>query len=409
MPLDTDLIQRFLENNLPSYLADLRRMVEINSFTWNAPGVNLLGKLTAERFATLGFQAERQPSVNPEFGQHLALQRAGEERRRIALISHLDTVFPPEEEIENDFRWRESGDQIYGPGTIDIKGGTMMIFMILQALSTFAPGLFEQISWSVLLNSSEETISEDFADFCRRHLHGDVLACLVFEGAMYRPDEFFLITRRKGMAVFRITANGRGAHAGSSHPQGANAILQIADIVRQVSNLTDYERDLTINVGNIRGGTVSNRVPHHAEIEVEMRVYDQDTYQEVMQQIIGLQNAATVRSRDGYACQIEVEILRQTPPWTENERSEHLFSIWQQAAGKLGGQVHREDRGGLSDANLLWMDFPTIDALGPSGGNAHCSERSPDGSKDQEYLFVPSLIPKTMLNLLAIYELAGGE
>jgi glutamate carboxypeptidase len=59
-------------------------------------------------------------------------------------------------------------------------------------------------------------------------------------------------------------------------------------------------------------------------------------------------------------------------------------------------------RGGLSDANHLWQLGPTLDGLGPWGANAHCSERSADGSKLPEYLQVSSLVPKTVMNVLAL-------
>ncbi len=67
-----------------------------------------------------------------------------------------------------------------------------------------------------------------------------------------------------------------------------------------------------------------------------------------------------------------------------------------------------EERGGLSDSNLLWQAFPTLDGLGPVGANAHCSERSPDGSKEQEYMEAASFVPKAMLNLAGVLALAGG-
>ena len=51
------------------------------------------------------------------------LTRRGRWAKSIALVSHLDTVFPPEEEARNGFHWQPDGDRIYGPGTHDIKGG----------------------------------------------------------------------------------------------------------------------------------------------------------------------------------------------------------------------------------------------------------------------------------------------
>ena len=91
-------IQTHFESNMPRYLDLLKQMVQINSFTANAAGVNELGGLTAEAFAKLGFVAEYIQSAIPHYGKHLVLTRQGTGPHKIGLVSHLDTVFPPEEE-----------------------------------------------------------------------------------------------------------------------------------------------------------------------------------------------------------------------------------------------------------------------------------------------------------------------
>ncbi|HEX6387634.1 MAG TPA: M20/M25/M40 family metallo-hydrolase, partial [Anaerolineae bacterium] len=217
-------LQTYLEQHLPSYLDLLQQMVAINSFTANADGVNALGKLTADRFAGLGFTAETVPSAVPEYGKHLVLTRSGTSGRQIGLVSHLDTVFPPEEEWRNNFVWREEGDRIYGPGTVDIKGGTVVIYMMLDALRALLPELFEKITWVILIDASEEAEAEDFGRLCIERLAGpQTLACLIFEGGQMEGREFLLVVARKGMAVFRATAEGKASHAGSAHEDGANA------------------------------------------------------------------------------------------------------------------------------------------------------------------------------------------
>src|ERR1041384_1075673 len=133
--------QNFLEHQLPAGLDMLRRMVEINSFTANAEGVNRLGRLTAQCFEPLGFTSEFVPSVNPNWGNHLVLTKQGRGSKNLAFISHLDTVFPPEEERQNNFGWKPEGDLIYGPGTHDIKGGTVMMWLVLSALQQLMPEL----------------------------------------------------------------------------------------------------------------------------------------------------------------------------------------------------------------------------------------------------------------------------
>ena len=136
-------LREYLATSLPAALEMLRQMVGINSYTANRDGVNRLGRFTAECFAPLGFTAEFVPSTNSEWGDHLVLTRRGRSAKSIALVSHLDTVFPPEEEARNNFHWQPEGDRIFGPGTHDIKGGSVMMWLVLSALRTHAPRVFE--------------------------------------------------------------------------------------------------------------------------------------------------------------------------------------------------------------------------------------------------------------------------
>jgi glutamate carboxypeptidase len=406
-PLPNQL-QTFFEENLPTYLEYLAQMVNVNSFTSNPAGVNQLGQLTAEIFAPLGFSAEFTPSANPLFGRHLALSRLSGTAGgpTIGLVSHLDTVFPPEEEQRNNFAWRVAGERIYGPGTVDIKGGTLLIYMVLAALEQFAPETFQNTNWHILLNAGEEELTPDFSQLCYQTLPAETLACLVFEAGHWDDDCFNLVVARKGRATYHIEVEGRGAHAGSTHERGANAVVQMARIIDRVAALTDHNRHLTFNIGTVTGGTVINRVPHRAVATGEMRAFDPETFAEGVGRLLALQDEITVTSlEDNYACRVKINVLHESVPWAKNPATDQLFTLWQETAASLGWQTVPEARGGLSDGNFTWNHFPTLDGLGPAGDNAHCSECSPDGSKDQEYVQVTSFVPKAVLNTLAILNL----
>ncbi len=411
MNLDSQTIQDLqthLETNLPHSLDMLRQMVEINSFTANAAGVDRLGQLTAELFARLGFTAVTIPAANPLYGNHLVLTRHGRTAQKVGFISHLDTVFPPDEERRNNFHWRSEGDRIYGPGTVDIKGGTIVIYMMMAALQAILPDVFNNVTWTILLNACEETGCEDFGELCLRELAG-VRGGLIFEGGQMRQDRFKIVVARKGMAIFRVQVAGKASHAGSAHRRGANAIVQMADVIQRIHGLTDYGRDLTFNVGTIAGGTVINRVPHYASTTIEMRAFTPEVYESGVAAMLALNDFSTVSSADGrYACYVNVEVLRRTPPWSRNEATDALLAVWQQAAADLGYTVLPEERGGLSDGNHIWRSLPVIDGLGPSGGNSHCSERSEDGSKEQEYCLASSFVPKALLNVAGVVRLVKG-
>lgn len=400
-------IQEYLTRILPAHLETLRQMVLINSFTANATGVNRLGEFTAAQFISLGFKFEAYQSENPSFGKHVLLTRSGRTEKKIAMITHLDTVFPPEEELANQFTWRIEGDRAYGPGTVDIKGGTVMMMMVLEGLRKFFPELFEDITWIVALDASEEVASNDFGRLVASRLDENSLACLVFEGGTPLDRKSALVVARKGKANFKIQVEGRSAHAGNRHAQGANAIVQISHTIQAVAGMTDYDRKLTFNVGTLRGGSVVNRVPHFAEAEVEMRTFSPQVFQEGVSAIMALNGKSQVSSQDGFACKVSVVPQEQTAPWPRNNATDGLFDLWKETGKEIGQEIITEERGGLSDGNLLWNRLPTLDGLGPIGNNAHCSERSADGTKDQEYVQLSSFIPKTMLNILAIARMAA--
>jgi glutamate carboxypeptidase len=407
---DIAALTQFLEKQLPAALDMLRRMIEINSFTGNPQGVNRLARLTAECFAPLGFQPEFVPSTNREWGDHLVLVRRGTSKKNIALVSHLDTVFPPEEEARNNFHWLVEGDRIFGPGTHDIKGGTVMMWLVLMALQAHAPREFEELSWTLLLNSSEERYSPDFGDLCISRFDKHTLAALVFEAEGRSGKKPLMVLARKGRATWRVTVGGRGSHAGGKHQHGANAIVQMARVVQRIAELTDYSLGLTFNPGTIGGGTVLNRVPHEAILEGEFRAFTPDAYNRGKTALLSLAGQGDVRSpADGYACEIEIEILTESRPWPRNANTDALYRFWE-AAGKAAGiPIGYEERGGLSDGNQFWDVVPTLDGLGPWGDNDHCSERSADGSKLPEYVEISSFVPKALVNTLAILELACLE
>ena len=407
------LLRSVLERRRGRYFELLERMVAINSFTRNIEGIEALGELTAEAFATLGFHPERIRAQDPRYGRHLVMTResADPDAPRIGLVSHLDTVFPAEEERRHDFRWREDGDRIYGPGTVDIKGGTVVAYMMLDALAAVAPEIFDAVTWVVLLNSAEEQVAFDFAPLCLERLEGErTRACLVFEGGHVDGEKARAVVARKGMAVFLVEVEGRASHAGAGHEKGASAVLQMADVVRRIEGWTDYDRDLTFNVGVVHGGTVVNRVPHAATAQVEMRCFRGDVYDEAMREVRSLESYSTVAAAaDTHPCSVQVEVLVERGPWQRNPRSDGLLAVWQEAGAEIGLRVEPEERGGLSDANQFWAELPTIDGMGCSGANAHCSEQTADGSKEQEYASRSSFVPKALLNALAVARLLDSD
>ncbi len=399
-----------MEALLPEAMGHLEAMVRVNSWTLNKAGVNRVGNLTAAMFAPLGFQAARIPSVHPGYGDHLVLSRPGRRPQSIALVSHLDTVFSPEEEERNRFGWLPEGDRIYGPGTHDIKGGTVLMWMTLMGLARHAPDILDAVTWHLCFNSSEEVLSADFGDVVRRSMGRHPLAALVFEAEGRAGDVRRLVVARKGRGTWRITVRGRGAHAGVAPGRGANAITQLALTLQRVHALADPARDLSVNIGAIRGGSGLNRVPEEAVAEGEFRAFDPEVWEDARARLSALAGAGDVRSTlDGFPTEVEFELTARSGAWPRNAGSDGLFELWRDAGRGAGLNLEPEARGGLSDGNQLWDLCPTLDGLGPSGDNDHCSERSADGTKLPEYVLPASFAPKATANALAMVKLVGRD
>jgi glutamate carboxypeptidase len=281
-----------------------------------------------------------------------------------------------------------------------------MIYLVLETLQQLFPAAFTAVNWVILLNAAEEALVADFGALCRARLSPNALAALVFEGGEVDGNAARLVVARKGMVRYTIRATGKAAHAGAAHEQGANAIVQLADVIHRVAGFTDYENDLTFNVGTVIGGTVVNRVPHEAVATVEMRAFAPDVFENGIKRMLDLNQYVSVRSAGtGYPCRVQVELDGRWEPWPRNEATHRLLALFQ-AAGQAGRiHVAPEARGGLSDGNLIWDHLPTIDGLGPAGGNAHCSECSADGSKDQEYVLPASYLSKGGLNVAGLLKL----
>ena len=399
--MNVALLQSAAEKHLPAALDLLRRLVAVNSFTANAAGVDEVARMTAEAFAPLGFDAELAPCATSGTGHHLFLTRRGQGGDPIVLVTHSDTVFPPEEERLNDFKWDERPDEgrIYGPGTVDNKGGTALIWLMLHILRDAAPDAFERTHWLVAANAAEEITGDDFGRATAARCGGKARAVLVFEGGPVDERGWHIVSSRKGRSTWKLSAAGKAAHAGSKHHEGINAIDALARVLPDIAALTNASVDRTVNIGMVHGGTVVNRVPHEAVAEWECRATEPAALQQADDFFAALGGTAA------NGAQLTVERTGHTAAWPGGIESKALFQLWHEAAALMNLAAVSVPRGGLSDANHLWHLAPTLDGLGPYGNNAHCSERTADGSKLPEYVEPASFVPKAVMNALALLKL----
>jgi glutamate carboxypeptidase len=357
----------------------LKQLIETESPSHDKSAVDRVGKIVADECRKLGAQVEVIP--NKSRGGHVLARFHHSpfvlhpSEKPILILCHMDTVFPLG--TIQTFPYKEENGRIHGPGTLDMKSG---IVITLNAISTLlAKGTAVPRPITALFTSDEEIGSHT------SHKHIESLAreaevVFVLEGALVDGS---LKTWRKGVGEFHVKVRGRAAHAGGDHQAGRNAIEEMAHQVLAIQKLTNYEKQTTLNVGVIRGGTASNVVPDEASIEVDVRVMQPGEWERIEGEMKKLKPVL-----DGTSIEVAGGLNR--PPMPYGESNQMAFKkAFQIAKDVLGIELKAGGSGGGSDGNFVApLGIPVLDGMGAVGEGYH-SER--------EYIFASSLEERSKL------------
>jgi glutamate carboxypeptidase len=354
----------------------LRGLVEVNSFTQNREGGLEVGKRLRDLLALPGVEAS--PVASARYADHWVFRTAGDARLApVALIGHLDTVFPPGK-FEG---YRVDGSLRRGPGVLDMKGGLVVVAFALRGLAEAYPGGLGALPpLRIVVVSDEEVGSPEGADVIRRTIGGSG-AALVFESGRAHDA---IITRRKGTGNVSVVGQGKAAHAGNAHAEGKNAIWAVARWVDAAQQLTDYERGVTVNVGTISGGIGKNTVPDHAEAHADIRYLTHADGEALVQR---LREAAERAAASVPGTRLELSGGTNRAPLERTPANVALMEEYAEAARASGlGAVEAGLIGGASDASTTsGMGIASIDGLGPRGKGFHTVD---------EQIEVETLVPK---------------
>jgi glutamate carboxypeptidase len=376
--LELDALRAALDADVAAYLADLERLVNIDCGSYTPDGVDEVGRWVASFLEGIGAAVDVRPDPSGRFGSTVVGTFDGTPGGpRVLLIGHMDTVFEPGTAAERPFRIDDG--IAHGPGVTDMKSGLLAGLYALKAISAVGGvSLFERLTF--IANPDEEIGSPSSTPHIRAAA-ADVDACLVLECARANGD---IVSARKGILDTRMTVHGRAAHAGVEPEKGRSAILEAARIVRELHALNGRWEGVTVNVGKIAGGTRPNVVAERCDLEVDVRSTTADGLREAEAAVRAVAAGTEVTDTT-----VDVDVRVSWLPMEKLARSGRLADHAKAIARRLGFTVDDTATGGASDANTTsGMGVPTLDGLGPIGGNDH----SP-----AEYLEVDSIVPRTAL------------
>ena len=330
---------------------ELKSIIEINSWTKNKQGVDKNVAIFAQWMKALDFETIFHK--REEIGDHLHCVSKKRKGKKLLLLGHLDTVFPPDtfEIFKEDESW------IYGAGVCDMKGGN---YVALQALRNVYQKYNEIYNIDFLLVSDEETGSDD-----SKHLLASLASeydyCMVFEAAGVHDE---VVIARKGVGTFFIEIEGKASHAGNHYSDGADANLELAQKLIQLVALSNLAKETTVNVGKIHGGIGANTISPKAHLTFELRYTSIEERDRVLASIDTIVSTSYVKgTKSTLSGAIQRDVMQ--PSSAQSSFVERINTL-------CNVTLSTEKRGGVSDANIISSQgVPTLDGWGPYGDGDH--------------------------------------
>ncbi|MCY4508259.1 MAG: M20/M25/M40 family metallo-hydrolase [Acidobacteria bacterium] len=320
------------------------------------------------RFAEL-LRARGLADVTIDEAGNVIARRAGTAGpEAVAVVAHLDTVFP----AGTDVTVYRRGNRLYAPGIGDDTRGLVVLLIIADALERAAV----RTRADVLLVGS---VGEEGLGDLRGVRH------LLRPGGP-RIDQFIaidggsdeeVVNQALGSRRYRVTVTGPGGHSwgdfGLANP--AHALARAIDYFDRAASAVDgVGTSASYSVGRIGGGTSVNAVPREAWAEVDMRSTDPerlDRLDAVLQSSVAraVDEQNGIRDR-GAPLDIELELIGDRPSGLVDPRAPLVRRAL--AATRFFGLQPRLGAAS-TDANLpIAFGIPAVTlGRGGVGGGAH--------------------------------------
>ena len=325
-------------------LRDLERLVVAESFSDDFDALDrCAGVIAGLGEELLG----RSPTVETRDGRsHLLWKGSGP---RVLVLAHYDTVWPTGTIRDRGFVL--DGTIARGPGVFDMKAG------LVQALHAIAAVGLEGVC--LLVNGDEEIGSPT----SRAIIEREALGCAAVLVAEPAAPGGALKGERKGMLRAQLVLKGRAAHAGLDPESGISTTLALGSVIAGVVALADPVLLTTVTPTVVHSGTVSNAVPDHATVEVDVRAWSSAELDRVRRGLAHIHSGPV---------SLEVVEAYRREPLTATHSGRLAETAVAVAHERELGAIEIASVGGCSDGNLTAaLGIPTLDGLGPVGGGAH--------------------------------------
>ncbi len=369
-----------------STLELLERFCAISSPSGDLEGLNRAARFLAEELGRRGLVVhvrqeagaggEKQPVLYARARTPVAGAPAVEPG--LLAIGHLDTVLPAAEPARRDGR-------LWATGAIDMKGG---LAALIGALDLLAARGREPPGDLLLAVVPDEEVAGVLSQRVVEQLGASARELWVLEPGQRQGDAETLVAGRRGMFDWRLTARGRGAHAGNAYWQGRSALTAACAWCLEARALASPGPGPTVNAARIVAGDASfagdletnaamlgtsrqlNVVPDSATVEGEARFLRRADGENLVAELAALASRIAAE----HELELDFEPAAMVQPVDPEGPGRRLSRTAAEIAERAGWRLEIEDdRGGISFSNFLPdpSAIPILDGLGPVGDGMH--------------------------------------
>lgn len=279
-------------------------------------------------------------------------------KKKSLVISNIDTynydvIFCVHVDVVpiDKFVFSEDKDNIYGRGTIDMKGQVASCICLMNHIK-----INKKVA--LFITSDEEIDGNCTVELLKIY---DSKFAIVPDGG----QNFELIQEEKGLLQLKLSINTKSAH--SSQPfNGINAITSLTNLYNKLLekyplpiNNDDYVT--SINLSMINGGDALNKVPSNATMFLDIRFTSQKIKEEI------------INSIKKFNKNIKIEILLDGSDFKTNLNNNYVKKYIESSEKILQKKINIVKCNSTSDAVYFYeKNVPTI-IMNPIGGNPHCN------------------------------------
>jgi glutamate carboxypeptidase len=223
----------------------------------------------------------------------------------------------------------------------------------------------------VIVSPSEEIGSTGFLEYFKL---ASLTSIAVF-GMEPALDQGDIVDSRRGDRWYEVSIHGREAHSGRAHDQGVNACHELAIKIEKLQKLTNYKKEVTINVGAIQGGKDKYAIVcGEASMKLDIRFSDLKNRARVLKSVEEILKAQYVKAKsDGARAVTEWKVVDDPQPYPAESAAKTLIEIYKKAVFENEGlKIASKRSGGSSDMNFFYRPgLIVLDGLGPVGAGMH--------------------------------------